>query len=87
MFGATKDPSAILNYSLDWALWLVEDTIQSSSWSGGGLSVVSSDNSTTTASVVVSGGTAGKTYDLTNTITTAAGLVDQRTIRITVAER
>ena len=28
----TKDPDAVLDYSVDWSLWLAGDTISSSEW-------------------------------------------------------
>jgi hypothetical protein len=39
------------------------------------------------ATVWLSGGTAGETYRVTNTVVTAAGRVDERTLRILVRQR
>lgn len=72
----TKDPADIRNYAIDWSAWLTSqnsDTINSSSWSGGGLTIVSSTNTTTTATAKISGGTAGQAYTVSNTIVTATG--------------
>ena len=84
----TKDPDAVLNYSIDWETWLSSDTISTSSWTvDTGITKDSDSNTTTATSVVVSAGTAGTTYELTNSVVTAAGYEDDRTIRINVQER
>lgn len=83
-----KDPAADLDYSIDWSVWLGTDTIATSAWSvPAGLAFGITASTATTATVWLAGGTAGRTYDVTNTITTAAGRTDQRTIRIAVQER
>ena len=84
----TKDPDAVLNYSIDWETWLSSDTISTSSWTvDTGITKDSDSNTTTATSVVMSGGTAGKRYDATNQITTAGGYTDDRTIEIVVQEK
>lgn len=83
-----KDPSAILDYQINWATWLGSDTISSSTWIvTTGITKVTSTNTTTTATVWLSGGTAGQTYTATNTIVTTAGRTDQRTITIVVSDK
>lgn len=92
MFGyyayMAKQASAELDYKIDWgtAPWLeTGDTIATSAWTvPSGITEVSSTNDTTTATIVVSGGTANNSYDLVNTITTANGLEDHRTIRLEI---
>lgn len=88
---APKDPSGVNIYRLDWAAWLLKhasDTISTSSWSvPAGITQDSAANTTTTATITLSGGSAGTNYDLTNTIATAGGLTECRTIRIPVADR
>ncbi len=72
----TKDPADIRNYAIDWSAWLTSqgsDTISTSVWSGGGLTIVSSSNTTTTATAKVSGGSDGTAYTVSNTIVTATG--------------
>lgn len=72
----TKDPADIRNYAIDWSAWLTSqgsDTINMSSWAGGGLTIVSNSNTSTTATAKVSGGTAGASYTVSNTIVTATG--------------
>jgi len=82
-FTAIKDPSAKLDYQFDWASWLGADTIVTSTWAApAGISVESSTKTATTATVWLSGGVDGKDYAAVNTIVTAAGRTDQRTITI-----
>lgn len=84
----TKDPDAILDYRVDWAVWLAGDTIATSTWSADtGITIDSDTNTTTIATVWISGGVAGEQYQVTNHIITAMGREDDRTIRIRVSER
>lgn len=80
-----KDPSGTLDYSIDWTDWLGTDTISSSSWTvPSGLEVGTALAGTAVATVWLSGGTAGNSYYVTNTIVTAAGRSDQRSLIIKV---
>jgi len=84
----TQDPSARLDYTVDWSAELGTDTIATSTWVvADGLTASAQSNTTTTASVFVSGGTAGVSYILANTITTAGGRIDTRHIQLNVATR
>jgi hypothetical protein len=72
----TKDPADIRNYAINWSAWLTSqgsDTINTSSWDGGGLTIVSDSKTATTATAKVSGGTDGHAYTVSNTIVTATG--------------
>lgn len=86
-----KDPGALLDYSWDWSAWLaeVDDTITSASVSvPEGLTAVGSP--VVGASLVtqrVSGGVVDGAYALVCQITTVGGLVDERSIYLTVSER
>ena len=97
-----KDPGAILPYSINWAGettnvsgddgWLQGETITASTWSVSGpdaeLVIDSDTNSTTVATVVLSGGTANRTYTVTNRVTYAGGIYqDDRTITVRVTDR
>ena len=83
-----KDPNAVLPYTIDWADWLGSDTISSSTWTvASGITEDSTSSTTTVATILLSGGTSGTSYSVTNRITTAAGLTEDRTIRIDVIER
>jgi len=91
----TKDPEAILTYSLDWSDWLNNgETISSSTFtveniSGDSdpLSKVSQSSSDTVATVKVSGGTSGNIYKVYDQITTSGGLTERRYFRIKVETR
>ena len=86
----TKDPQAVLDYTIDWTKWLDEvgDTIEASTWIvPTGLTKVTETNTNKLATVWLSGGTVGENYTVTNRITTAAGRADDRSITIRVRER
>lgn len=83
-----KDPSAVLDYSVDWEDWLNDDTISASTWTvASGITKDSDSFSDTVATAWMSGGTSGQTYALVNRIVTAAGRTDERTIYITVRDK
>jgi hypothetical protein len=88
-----KDPSAALDYSVDWgAEYLSGDALAASSWSvdpeePGGVSVLSSGFDLLVSVVTVGGGEAGRIYRLTNQVTTAAGIEDRRSIMLRVEKR
>lgn len=84
----TKDPDAVLDYTVNWATWLDGDTISTSTWTvASGITEDSDSNTTTTATVWLSGGTAGRTYAATNNIVTAAGRENDATITIKVQQQ
>lgn len=69
-----KNAASVLSYGHDWSTWLGSETIASSSWAAdAGITIDSDSNSTTATSVFLSGGTAGTSYTLSNTITDTAG--------------
>lgn len=83
-----KDPTAILDYAVDWSAWLSGDTIATSTWTvPTGLTLVRLDFTPSQGVAWISGGTVGQTYFLTNTITTAAGREDSRMITVLVENR
>lgn len=87
-YSVNKDPDAILDYGFDWTYWLGTDTIVSVLWTvPTGLTLTTQTNSATVATVWLSGGTAGTTYDVGCRITTAAGRVDERTMRVCCVQR
>jgi hypothetical protein len=84
----TKDPDALLDYSIDWAKWLAGDEIAASDWTvPAGLTKVSDTHSTTKATVWLSGGTADQTYQVTNRITTTGGRTEDRSFIVKVEQR
>jgi hypothetical protein len=85
-----KDPDAKLNYTLNWSKWLdTGDTISSVSWisENNAITVHSSTNTTTAATVILSGGKISKKYRITCRITTANGLIDDRSFWLQIRER
>ena len=84
-YAPDKDPSGVLDYTMDWELWLDTDQITVSSWSAStGITVAASGSTSTTATVWLSGGTVGKTYQVTNTITTSMGRTTAQSFYIRV---
>lgn len=85
----TKDPNARLDFKIDWSAWLSSgDSITSSQW------FIPDDLADDTPSISgaittvwLSGGVDGRTYQVTNRVTTAQGRVDDRTIRIAVTSQ
>lgn len=83
-----KIDTAVLDYEEDWTAWLDGDTISTSSWAADSGITIDSDSNTTVKGIVwLSGGTVGESYDVTNTIVTAAGREDSRTIEITITDK
>lgn len=83
----SKTTTGKLDYQVNWASWLDEgDTISTSTFTvPAGLTLVSDTNTDTTATAVISGGTNGKSYEITNTITTTpGGRITERTFYIDV---
>lgn len=77
-----KRPGSVLDYGFLFEDWLKGEPIISSAWTlPGELAEVSNSYDATSTAVVISGGVAGGTYVVTNTITTAA-LTDSRSFRI-----
>lgn len=86
-----KDPGAKLDYQMDWSRWLSPaETIETSEWSvepTPGLTIESESHTSTTATVWLSGGTARKTYTVTNRIVTNAGREDERSFTLEAVDR
>jgi len=86
-----KDPSAVLEYTWDWSLWLAEvaDTISSATVAVSGEitavgSPVVNDSAVTQ---VVSGGEVGGACSMVCQIVTVGGLIDERSIYLTIIDR
>ncbi len=81
-----KDPTAILEYTVDWQDWLqTGETIETSTWTvPSGITKDDDTKSTTAATIWLSGGTKGKTYRVTNRIVTNQGRDVPRSIFIQV---
>lgn len=87
-FSATKDPSARLDYTWDWRPWLaaINDTVSTATvFVPEGLTAVDAtviDDGLVTRRV--EGGTVGETYKMVCRITTTGGLIDEKTIHLTI---
>jgi len=84
-----KAPTKPLDYTIDWSSWLsTGDTVTTSTFTlETGLVEDSKANTTTTTTITVSGGVAGTTYSVKNSIVTANALETDRTFYIQVAEQ
>ena len=86
-----KDPAARLDYAWDWSAWLdeVDDTISSATVTApAGLTAVGAPTVTDTAVTQrISGGSLDEAYTVVCQITTAGGLIDERSIRLTIRNR
>lgn len=84
----TKDPNAVLDYTIDWSLWLAGDTISTATWTVPmGITKDLDTKTTTTTTIWLSGGSAATNYSVAVRVVTAGGRTDDRTIVISVAER
>lgn len=88
-----KDPSATLDYGVDWGTdYLANDVLTESSWTvspaeAGGMSIVANGFDLRSSTVQVSGGNPGRIYRLTNHVVTAEGREDSRSIMVRVEAR
>ena len=84
-----KDPLAVLDYTVDWSLWLpTGDSISTFTvTASAGITVNSSSNTNSTVTAWVQGGVAATPYTVTYLITTAQGRTDERTIILNVQNR
>jgi hypothetical protein len=93
----SKDPSARLKYTMNWADWLpAGDALASASYA---LQVRANDPAPLVKNsqgydagakityVELSGGQVGKIYTVTATITTTAALTDRRSFRVKIENR
>lgn len=82
-----KNPRSVLEYSVDWSAWLVDDVISSSEWEvPSGLTETSNEATDTVTTVWLSGGVDGKSYVVLNHIVTAGGREEEAIITIYVRD-
>ncbi len=80
-----KTSAEVLDYTINWATFLVTDTISTSTWSlPAGITTTSNSNTTTTTSIFLATGAVDKTYLISNTITTAGGRTVVRSFSISI---
>jgi hypothetical protein len=78
-----KDPTAVLDYTIDWSAWLGTDTLAAIVWTiPTGLAAGAAANTTTTATQWMGACTLGATYTVTNHVTSAGGRQDSRSFRV-----
>jgi hypothetical protein len=86
-----KDPSALLDYTWDWSEWLAEVTDTISSATVTVPDGLTRDGAPTVGDTAVtqrvSGGTLDDTYTMVCQITTAGGLIDERSIYLTIRDQ
>lgn len=86
----TKDPSARLDYGVDWQPFLDTtdgDTIASAVWvSPDGITVEDQSVTTNVHKAFISGGTDGEAYRVTSRITTTEGRIQDSSILILIKE-
>jgi hypothetical protein len=84
----TKDPNAVLDYSIDWSRWLGGDEIETSDWTvPGPLTKITDTKTNTKTTVWLSGGVANESYTVTIRITTTGGRTEDRSFQIKPEER
>jgi len=85
-----KDPSAVLDYAIDWGRdYLDGDTLTASDWVvvPSGLEIISSTFDTQISQLTLGGGVAGGVYRVSNHVTTSDGRQDNRSLVIRVEAR
>jgi len=85
-----KDPGEKLDYAVDWTTRLAGDTIATSNWTvptGITQTTPAPSFTNTLTTIWLLGGTIGQTYELTNTITTAAGRTMVQSIDETIVAK
>lgn len=82
-----KTPTAVLDYSIDWSSWLASgESISTSTWSvPAGITKDSDTNDTDSTTIWLSGGTAGTSYLISNTIVTNAATARTETRSFSIA--
>jgi hypothetical protein len=68
-----QDKDEAVSHTVNWTRDLNGGTIDSVTWTTGGLTNESSTNTTTTASIRLAGGTPGQVYTVTCAIVTSLG--------------
>lgn len=85
------DPTAVLDYVVDWTAWLASgETISVSTWTvPAGITQTTPAPSTngTKDTIWLTGGTIGTEYTITNHITTTAGRQNERSFVVSVVDR
>jgi len=83
-----KDPNATKDYELDFGDWLKDgDALATADWTvPAPLEQVNQGLTATLAFVTIGGGVIGQTYEIVAHITTANGLIDDKSFRLVIRE-
>lgn len=84
-----KDPDSKLKYFFDWSAWLIDstDSILTAEYvTAGDVTAEPSTISAGVASVLVSGGVVGQDASVACRITTASGMIDDRSLNFKIVE-
>ena len=89
-----KDPSSVLDYTIDWTNWLGgNDTVSSVTYdletgitTSTAIGGAATSNTTTSTTVNIAGGTAGNIYNVKCTMTTTNGRTVVRNFRVKVED-
>lgn len=84
-----KDPSATLDYPVDWSVHFPNDPLVDSGWaaSPSGITIESDSFNTTSTVAWLAGGSPDKRYALTNHVVTQGGREDEHTIYVLIKEQ
>lgn len=85
-----QDPSAILDYRLDWTDWLDGDTITSGTFSASPTLpaiIIQQATGTAIGTVWIANGISGVTYEINHHIETLGGRTDERTFSIAIVDQ
>lgn len=83
-----KDPSDVIDFTLNYAAWLKGDTINTVTVTGENITIDSNTNTNTKVTIFVSGGSAGATGKVKTTIVTnnSTPRTLQRTFKVRIEE-
>ena len=83
-----QDAGSLLDYTLDWSAGMdADDVIAESAWTADpGLLIGTKSYTDTLTTAWLSGGIAGRSYVVTNTVTTNTGRRDRRSFRVIVTD-
>lgn len=84
----TKDPDEVLDFTVDWAARLDDDTISTSTWTvPSGIIKVEDEHTTTKAVIWLQGGTIDKVYEFLNRIVTTGGRTMDQSVSVRVRSK
>ena len=85
----SKDPAAILDYTVRWVDWLnSDDQISTSTWAvPSGIVTTTNSNTNSDAVIWLASGTVGQIYEVTNRIITADGRQTEQTISVLIEDK